>query len=175
MVRMMVVGTDPPLPSLSAWITVPNHDGPFTLNLMAMNGYIVTLKTDAGAFVVKTSASSAKAAVDKVCSSENCPPGAVVSLEQVSLSELTPKENSNAMSIVNFVYFTANFNSDFIELVWPKPLASHLRTKFSALSGNKRYISSGDFIHFFLNMDRNNQMLLARWIEQNYHFSDDHA
>ena len=139
-----------------------------------MNEYILTLKSDSGPFKLRLTASSVLQAIELACKAENCPDWAVTHVQEISVSQLLPPVNSTAMSVVNFVYFTANFQYDFIEQVWTNGLSSHLRTKFSALSGSKGYISPGDFIHFFMNLSRDNQILLAKWTEKNYHFSNDH-
>lgn len=49
-----------------------------------MNYYVATLKFDYGKFQIITTASSLQAAKDKICNSENCPPGAIIKITEHS-------------------------------------------------------------------------------------------
>lgn len=77
---------------------------------------------------------------------------------------------TNAESIRNFAYFTLNFTDEFIEECWKDEpsLASHLREKFHSYSGEKAFISGGDFIHFYAELSPDRQIELAEWIDINY-------
>lgn len=64
---------------------------------------------------------------------------------------------------LNFLYFTMNFKYNFIEEVWSGSIASHLRSKFTQL-----YEKRGNFMDWFCELDRDNQEILLRWVEENY-------
>ena len=71
-------------------------------------------------------------------------------------------------AIINFAYFTYNFPYNFIELCWENDnIINHLKNKLSSYAQNG-VISSKDFIRFFLELDRENQIKLAEWININY-------
>lgn len=87
--------------------------------------------------------------------------------------------NTPALSIINFVYFTANFPYNFIEECWGYNTmeSSHMRMKLEGSqkkSGVMTHITSGAMIDFFFDLSRSNQTKLAEWIEANYHFSSVH-
>lgn len=77
---------------------------------------------------------------------------------------------SNQQTALKFAYFTANFPHDFIKKAFEHDplLASHLQIKFSAANQNKGFISTGDFMQWFLNLSRNNQIHLINWIDEKY-------
>lgn len=76
----------------------------------------------------------------------------------------------DSLSIVNFAYFTANFRSDFILQCWKdRPhLISHLEVKFLQFAEESGVITAGGFMRFFFELDRDNQIKLATWINENY-------
>lgn len=78
------------------------------------------------------------------------------------------KDLNNNESIINFAYFTANFPHDFISKCWENnpSLGNHLKNKF--VSKNGQFISCGDFMSWFLNLDVGNQNKLLNWIDDNY-------
>lgn len=74
------------------------------------------------------------------------------------------KSPINAM--INIIYFSLNFTSDFIDRCWTnKDDARHFQQKF-----NQIYQSRGTstFIHFFGELSENNQNKLCKWINENY-------
>lgn len=75
-------------------------------------------------------------------------------------------------SIINFAYFTANFHHDFIEKCWNdnELLRKHLRSKFNSYDKETGFISVGDFMKFFFDLDRTNQERLVLWINDNYDY-----
>lgn len=77
---------------------------------------------------------------------------------------------TKANAIINFAYFTANFTYGFIDQCWKDEphLIDHLKTKFISKSQDGIAINCGDFIHFFFELDRGNQVKLANWIDENY-------
>ena len=77
---------------------------------------------------------------------------------------------TTAHSIINFVYFTANFNYTFIDECWKDEpfLIDHLKGKFISKSGDGVCVNCGDFIHWFFELDRDNQLKLSNWINDNY-------
>jgi hypothetical protein len=81
---------------------------------------------------------------------------------QMSMDTVTAK------AIINFAYFTANFPPDFIAECWSgeEILINHLKSKLRSSDG--QVISMGDFMRFFLDLDRTNQIKLANWIDNNY-------
>ena len=72
-------------------------------------------------------------------------------------------------SVKKFAYFTANFTHDFIKECWKddKLLSNHLYKKFLAKSKNG-FISSGSFMSWFFDLDKENQYKLIDWIDKNY-------
>lgn len=72
-------------------------------------------------------------------------------------------------AVLNFAYFTANFPSNFIDKCWENDqwLIPHLKEKLKPASGNC-FISKGDFMDFFMELDRKNQIRLMDWITDNY-------
>jgi len=76
---------------------------------------------------------------------------------------MTKKENL----VLDFAYFAANFPHDFIEKCWKNSsMKHHLKSKLK--SSNDRFISTGDFMNFFFNLDQSNQIQLINWIDENY-------
>lgn len=68
---------------------------------------------------------------------------------------------------INFVYFCLNFKHDFIEKCWadePTQI-NHLNSKFINL-----YKTKGTALmpFFFSELDRDNQLKLSKWINENY-------
>jgi hypothetical protein len=76
---------------------------------------------------------------------------------------------TNAESVVNFAYFTANFPPDFIKKCWADDdhLIDHISHKLRSSDGSM--ISMGDFMRFFMELDKKNQIKLSNWIENNYY------
>ena len=72
-------------------------------------------------------------------------------------------------SILNFCYFTANFPPKFIEECWGKDhwLVDHLKSKLNSQS-NSAFVDKGGFMNFFMDLDRENQIKLMDWIDENY-------
>lgn len=77
---------------------------------------------------------------------------------------------TTAHSIINFAYFTANFTKDFIAQCWKDEpyLVDHLTAKFLSFSNEQNCFDCGSFIRFFFELDRDNQLKLANWINNNY-------
>ena len=68
------------------------------------------------------------------------------------------------------IYFTANFNHDFIQKVWADDLrmAAHLNSKLISRVIKSRYVTPGDFILWFFELSKPNQEKLITWIDKNY-------
>lgn len=78
-------------------------------------------------------------------------------------------------STLNFIYFTTNFPMDFIEQCWEKQgktLILHLRNKMKTTDGGYfgSYISAGNFMDWFFELSRPNQIQLLEWIDENYDY-----
>lgn len=72
-------------------------------------------------------------------------------------------------AVINFVYFCFNFPYDFIEKAFadePEHFIAHIKTKLR--SRNNNYIDGHDMLKFFTDLDSENQLKLAKWIEKNY-------
>ena len=85
-------------------------------------------------------------------------------------------ENQKTLAVINFCYFTANFPYTFIADVWKDEgyLLEHINQKMLKIIAGKNYISPGDIMKFFFELDHENQVKLVEWIEANYHFSTEH-
>ncbi|MFH1118243.1 MAG: hypothetical protein V1775_00360 [Bacteroidota bacterium] len=83
-----------------------------------------------------------------------------------------------ALSVINFAYFTANFPEykRFIHEIWPGAEGDHFIEKFDHISVRlyKGYMPVEGIIEFFFCLSLSNQVKLLEWIEQNYHFSSIH-
>lgn len=89
--------------------------------------------------------------------------------KKVQLIRFMSDAEMKIKAMINFAYFTANFPHNFIEMCWADDshLIDHLNTKFMAkVKGS--FVSVGDFMSFFFDLDRENQRKLAEWIELNY-------
>jgi hypothetical protein len=128
-----------------------------------MNQYAITLKNDSGTVRIITAASTLDVAIELVCNAELCPRRAVINAICLNESELI-----SVSAIINFAYFTANFPSDFIERCFEVNLAKHLREKLTGYSDGGNFVSTGNFIKLFLNLSRGNQIILSKWIHNNY-------
>lgn len=71
---------------------------------------------------------------------------------------------------INFVYFTANFPSDFIERVWEgnQHIIDHLKMKFKSIIKQSGNCSPGTFLKFVFELDGENKEILVKWVENNY-------
>ena len=71
--------------------------------------------------------------------------------------------------VKRFTMFTFNFPSGFIGMVWSDEprMAEHLNNKFINISDNS-FVSSGDFMRWFVELDGGNQSKLITWIDENY-------
>jgi hypothetical protein len=128
-----------------------------------MNQYVISVKSDSGIVRIQTSATTLDAAIELVCNAELCPRSAVISA--LCLDE---SEKIAVSAIINFAYFTANFPPDFIEDCFERNLAQHLRDKLTSYTKNSGYVSTGNIIKLFLNLSRGYQIILSKWIQDNY-------
>jgi hypothetical protein len=90
------------------------------------------------------------------------PVGGVVEKTEINeVSSLSP--------IHNYVYFTYNYPSDFIEKAWAENqgMAQHLKNKFAGFYD--RYGANGVMNKFYTELDGENQKILEDWIMANYH------
>lgn len=79
-------------------------------------------------------------------------------------------ERTNTGSVINFIYFTSNFQYDFIERAFNPNIAAHLRSKFDGIisrSGDG-YCSLQSFMKFMFELDVENKRILIDWIDENY-------
>ncbi|MDD4972510.1 MAG: hypothetical protein PHT07_24020 [Paludibacter sp.] len=84
-----------------------------------------------------------------------------------TLGEIT-RDKEITLAVINFAYFTANFPPNFIEKCWedqPEYMIKHIKAKLKSSSG---CIYIQDFIKFFFDLDRGNQVKLVEWIDKNY-------
>jgi len=74
--------------------------------------------------------------------------------------------------MINLVYFSANFQPNFIHYVWSGHLADHLESKFLMFvaQSKKDYCDFNAFFRWFLSLDSTNQKILCDWIQTNYNF-----
>ena len=79
---------------------------------------------------------------------------------------------NNIKQTINFVYFTANFPSNFIEQVWEgnQHLIDHLTAKFNSIvkRADEGFVSPGTFLKFVFELDGENKETLVEWVENNY-------
>lgn len=73
-------------------------------------------------------------------------------------------------STINFIYFTANFQHDFIERAFVGNGAAHLRAKFDGIihRSGENYCSLQSFMKFVFELDTENKSILIDWIDENY-------
>jgi len=73
---------------------------------------------------------------------------------------------------INWMYFLYNFPHDFIKKCWESNprLIEHMEAKLSAARHieGKNYVSSGAMCRFFMDLDRDNQLILLNWVNINY-------
>lgn len=72
-------------------------------------------------------------------------------------------------AVLNFTYFTANFPPTFIDECWKGEswLIEHIKTKFKPAQGSG-FMSKGDFMNWFMELDEKNKIKLLNWIDENY-------
>jgi hypothetical protein len=68
---------------------------------------------------------------------------------------------------INFVYFMHNYPHGFIFQVWSGSLAEHFNNKFNNLCERHKK-SNTAFLHFFTELDTDNQNILLTWVNANY-------
>lgn len=66
---------------------------------------------------------------------------------------------NNIESTLNFIYFCSNYSHDFIDKAFNSDLANHLKSKFT-----------GDITKFMRELSFDNQVILLKWIEENYSY-----
>ena len=76
--------------------------------------------------------------------------------------------NDPIISTINWVYFCFNYDLNFIPKCWAgdQRMIDHLESKF--LGYFNQYGSHSVMNHFMLNLDSDNQIKLAEWVNQNY-------
>lgn len=79
-------------------------------------------------------------------------------------------KRTNTNSVINFIYFTANFQHDFIERAFSPFIAAHLRSKFDGIihRSGENYCSLQSFMKFMFELDAEDKRILIDWIEENY-------
>lgn len=73
-----------------------------------------------------------------------------------------------AQSVQKFVFWSANYEYDFIDRVWGKNtnMGNHLKGKFNAMY--ETYGPMGVINAFFFQLDTTNKKLLLDYVEKNY-------
>jgi hypothetical protein len=79
---------------------------------------------------------------------------------------------TNHDNTINFMYFLTNHPYNFIQKIWSPLLAQHFQSKFESYC-KKHPTTRNAIVDLFYEMDRDNQRIFLKWINENYNaFSD---
>lgn len=80
-------------------------------------------------------------------------------------------EKERIDSINTFIFFTANYPSDFVESIWPGN--AHMKQKFN--TAYEKHGASAAVNKFYFELDGNNRKILLNWININYNKQELHT
>lgn len=83
------------------------------------------------------------------------------------------------LSVINFLFFTTNFEDlSFIRKIWEADgLAQHFTDKMRSVCRKyeqQGFIPAAAILDFFFLLSQANQEKFIAWVQENYHYSDNH-